>query len=517
MENKDLTDKSKLSLKECSFLVLSAVLIITIASTSSPLFPFNPWDDANCFLTMGRGIVRGLVPYRDLYEQKGPVLYLVHALCSLVPGKSFTGVWILECVMASVFAIYSWRSVKLFIKPSTVSIGFVPLFLSVIYTMHIFNFGDSAEELCFPLLCIVLFYALKAIKTENNLPELKESFISGIISGILFWTKYTFTAFIAAYCLLIIIYSILYREIKKLFSLIGLFLAGAAAVTLPVLVYFVLNNAVGDLFTAYFYNNIFIYNSGSSASGIYSIPVIKNFVIPFAILFELGKEYISLGILLILTIIGAVVFERRYRLRAVILFAVTFIITAMVTFPRVFYIYYYAYIFMFYLPFVLLMFVRLEGYINSKPKVSKKLISIINGAICAVIIALMLLLGKNNYLIFKSEKDIPQFKFAEEINKTENPKVLTFDVMDAGFYTSAGILPSNRFFCFLNIEKDWTEIVDEQGKLIDDYYFDYIICYDDDYDWDCYELYRIEEIPVCDFTGRFTTYTYCLYKLKPEI
>ena len=516
MQNKELTDRSNLSLKECSFLILSAVLIITIASTSSPLFPLNPWDDANCFLTMGRGIIRGLVPYRDLYEQKGPVLYLIHALCSLVPGKSFTGVWILECVMASLFAVYSWKSVKLFVKPSAVSIGIVPMFLSVIYTMRLFNFGDSAEELCFPLLGIVLFYALKALKTENNLPELKEAFICGIIAGILLWTKYTFMAFIAAYCLLIIIYSIIHREFEKLFSLICLFIAGAVTATVPVLLYFSANNALGDLFTAYFYNNMFLYNSGSYTSGIYSIPVIKNIIIPFVILFRLGKEYISLGIILILTIIGAVVFERKYRLRAIILFAVTFLITAMATFPRVYYIYYYAFIFMFYLPFVLLMLVRLEGFIESKLKDSKKLISIFVGAICAVTVAFMLLLGKNNYLILKPAKDIPQFIFAEEINKTSNPKILTFDIMDAGFYTSAGIVPSNRFFCFLNIEKDWPEILNEQGRLIDEGYFDYIICYDDDYDWDHYELYRVEQTPVCDFTGKLATDRFCLYKLKPE-
>ena len=417
MQNKDLTDESRLSLKECLFLILSAVLIITIASTSSPLFPLNPWDDANCFLTVGRGIIKGLVPYRDLYEQKGPVLYLVHALCSLVPGKSFTGVWILECVMASVFAVFSWKTVKLFVNPSAVCTGLVPLSLSVIYTMRLFNFGDSAEELCFPLLGIVLYYALKAIKTEDNLPQLKEGFICGIIAGILFWTKYTFTAFIAAYCLLIIIYSIARREFKKLFSLIGLFLAGAAAASVPVILYFAVNNAHGDLFTSYFYNNMFLYNSGSHTSGIYSIPVIKNIVIPFVILYKLGKEYISLGIILILAIIGAVVIERRYRLRAIILFAFTFLITAMATFPRIYYIYYYAYIFMFYLPFILIMFVRLEGFIESKLKNRKKLLPIFVGTICAVTVAVMLIRSKNNYLLLKPAKDIPQFKFAEEINK----------------------------------------------------------------------------------------------------
>lgn len=516
MQNKELTEKSRLSKKECSFLILSAVLIITIASTCSPLFPLNPWDDANCFLTMGRGILKGLVPYRDLYEQKGPVLYLVHALCALVPGRSFTGVWILESVMASIFAVYSWKSVKLFVKPSKVSIGLVPLFLSVIYTMRLFNFGDSAEELCFPLLSIVLFYALKAVTTEHNLPELKEAFICGIIAGLLLWTKYTFTAFIGAYCLLIIVYSVIYREFRKLFSLIGLFIAGAAVATLPVLLYFGINKALGDMFNAYFYNNMFLYNAGSYKTGILSIPVIKNIAIPFMVLYRLGTEYITIGILLILLIAGSLVFVRKYRLRAVVLFAVTFVITAMATFPRPYYIYYYVLIFMFYLPFILFMFIRAVNFLETKLKDNQRLISIFIGAVCAVTVAVMLLLSKNNYLILKPAKDIPQFKFAEEINKTENPKILTFDIMDAGFYTAAGIVPSNRFFCFLNIEKDWPEILNEQNRLINEGYYDYIVCYDDSYKWDKYELYRVEETPVCDFSGKLATDRFCLYKLKSK-
>ena len=162
------------------------------------------------------------------------------------------------------------------------------------------------------------------------------------------------------------------------------------------------------------------------------------------------------------------------------------------------------------------MFVRLEGVIESKLEKRKKLIQVIAATVFAIIVLTMLCFSKNNYLLLKPAKDIPQFIFAEEINKTENPKVLTFDVMDAGFYTTAGILPANRFYCFLNIENDWPEIINEQGRLIDDYYFDYIICYDDDYDWDRYELYRVEVTPVCDFTGKRTTCTFCLYKLKPE-
>ena len=74
----------RLAKSELAILVISAAVTITIVSACSPLYPFNPWDDANCFFTVGRGIIHGLVPYRDLYEQKGPLLYLF-SLCSGCP------------------------------------------------------------------------------------------------------------------------------------------------------------------------------------------------------------------------------------------------------------------------------------------------------------------------------------------------------------------------------------------------------------------------------------------------
>jgi len=95
MKDRKLKQKGSLSRTELIILIVSAVVTITVVSTCSPLFPFNPWDDANCFFTLGRGIIHGKVPYRDLYEQKGPLLYFLYALAALISEKSFTGAWII--------------------------------------------------------------------------------------------------------------------------------------------------------------------------------------------------------------------------------------------------------------------------------------------------------------------------------------------------------------------------------------------------------------------------------------
>ena len=91
-----------------------AALFLAICSKSSFLYPLNDWYDANGFLTVGKGVLDGLVPYRDLYEQKGPLLYFLHSICALVPGTHFLGVYFLETVCLSVFLYFAGRLLSLY-------------------------------------------------------------------------------------------------------------------------------------------------------------------------------------------------------------------------------------------------------------------------------------------------------------------------------------------------------------------------------------------------------------------
>lgn len=54
------------------FCLVTAFAGLMICSRSSFLYPYNDWNDANSYFTMGKGMMNGLVIYRDLYDQKGP-------------------------------------------------------------------------------------------------------------------------------------------------------------------------------------------------------------------------------------------------------------------------------------------------------------------------------------------------------------------------------------------------------------------------------------------------------------
>ena len=91
---------------------LSAV-VLALCSKSSPLYAFNDWMDANIFFTMGRSMLGGRVLYRDVFDHKGPVLYLLYGLAGLVGGTDFRGVLVLEIIAMTSLLYTGLRTAEL--------------------------------------------------------------------------------------------------------------------------------------------------------------------------------------------------------------------------------------------------------------------------------------------------------------------------------------------------------------------------------------------------------------------
>ncbi len=506
----------RLTVRERLFLALSALFVMLFATCSSPLYAFNYWDDANVFFTMGRGILRGMVPYRDLYEQKGPVLYFAHALCALISSKSFIGVWLMEVALATVFAFFSWKIVKLYYVPSKLTIAIVPAYLALVYTIRMINYGDCAEELCFPLLTIVVFLVLRAANGtkpgSDRLPCSRDALIIGIITGLLFWIKYTFLGAIIGVCIYMILWTIRPKAWKKLLKLVAVFLAGVAAVSIPVLLYFAANHALRDLFEAYFYNNIVYYEKYDYyklyGTHIYDMPVIGHFS---SVIFDLLGScmvFPKYAITMILIAVGGFTVRSKSRDNIISLFflSLVFCLAGIFTKPHI--IYYYGYITMFLAPFALLLMVRIAGFLFKVFVNNKMIINTLYTALAAVLLFVAMVTCKNLYMLKYDKEDYPQYRFAEIINRTPDAKILTYDVMDSGYYLASGTMPSTPYFCYLNIENTWPVILNEQNRLIAEGAFDYIITYDsteDDanvHDWPGYKVVDTYDFTFCDYTGK---------------
>ena len=250
-----------LALAACAAL---AALLLLFASQCSPLYPLNIWGDANCLLTVGRVMKSGGVLYRDIYEQKGPLLYLIHALAACISDTSFWGVYLLEipALTAALYAAYRLLRLR---AGACFSLGAAAVWGALTVTGGAFMRGDSAEEFCLPLLTAALALAYAEYGRRAKPMRAKRLLVCGVLAGCVAAIKYTLLGAMVGLCVVEGVLALKEGGVKRAAQSAGVFLAGMAVPILPWALYFAANGALSDAYTAYLYNNIFLY-SGEAAS-----------------------------------------------------------------------------------------------------------------------------------------------------------------------------------------------------------------------------------------------------------
>ena len=95
---------------ETIFLLLLGFLVSWYGSTSSPRYGWMYAPDANIYLTMGQAwLQEGLYPYADLFDHKGPFIFLINGLASLISPGGYTGLYLMESLSMGLTFIIWYR------------------------------------------------------------------------------------------------------------------------------------------------------------------------------------------------------------------------------------------------------------------------------------------------------------------------------------------------------------------------------------------------------------------------
>lgn len=493
-----ISSKIRTNWKMILFSFIVGLITVLFFSACSPLYAFNPWDDANCFFTVGRGIVRGLVPYRDIYEQKGPLLYFIHALAALISSKSFLGVYLIQAINCSIAHYCSIKIASLYTQvTSRLMILSVPLMM-LLYSVNAYYYGDSAEEMLLPFFAVTLYIVLKSIK-EKTLPGKTETAVIAVGSAWAFWIKYSLCGFFLGAVIIFLVFSIREKQFKKLLKLILVFIIAFFVTAAPILIYFAVNHALGDLFTAYFYNNIFLYKNVNE-----SIPLTG--VIPYSILVTAFK-LMDNPYLLVTFLISVVFFIAKKKYAELLAYMSLFFFTIVFVFNGSFVGFYYIFAVA---AFTLPALAGIEVFF-SKLKIGKAVVIPLSVALAAL--AFFFSIATSS--ISKKKTDYPQFVFAGYMKDCPDATLLEYDFMDQGFYTAAGIVPSEKFFCTLNIDAAYTVAQTSKETAIRERRVEFVVTKNH-----CYDLDGYERIASMNYTGKdFNNYTgtdaYYLYKRVP--
>ena len=444
--------------------LLCALLALLFATSSSPLYATNFWTDTNIYFTIGRGMTRGLMPYRDLFDHKGPLLFILYALGALVSDASFAGVFLLQVLSLACTLFIGWRIVCLY-GEGRLTLAAIPLTAIVSVTCTAYTQGGSAEEFCLPALALGLLCALLRMREGSACSRAgRLCALLGAATGWVFSIKYTDCGLFFGLAFLLLCWEARACSLPRAVRSALCMAAGFAAILLPQALYLAANGALGDCVSVYFIQNIFDYGGEpmSLTGHVYNAlaylrtqsaanPAVAGLAMlgcawtfgeaawrrQRGFLFETLAAPVAAGLLLLFAYWGEMAHP------------------------------YYALVFAALVPLGLAPLGALARVVDRLPanalsgrsRPSAGRVAFI--AACAPALVLTLAVAPACRALCAAvplmdvrREDMAQTVFAQIINEEENPTLLDLCSLDQGFYLAAGVTPNVRYFADNNLNTE---------------------------------------------------------------
>ena len=236
--------------------ICGCVFVLLSASWVSPLCKDTYDYDSSWYSMMGRAITQGMVPYRDYFDLKGPVFFFIEAIGQLF-RHGRVGIFIIECIAASISCIFIWKTCRLYVKPWQ---ALIVMLLTGFVAVSPFWGGNTCEEYMLPFNYACIYLTLKYLKDERYEEYFLPSLIFGISFSVMVLSKVPTCAPMAAAAVTVLIVLIMKKQTRHLPGIIGYFMLGFLMIFIPVCVYFLLHGAFKDFIYAAF---IFAYKRGT--------------------------------------------------------------------------------------------------------------------------------------------------------------------------------------------------------------------------------------------------------------
>lgn len=448
--------KKKINIKNYLYILSVSLIILLITSKNSPLYAFNDWFDANAFFTVGKSIFNNVIPYKDLFEQKGFILYLIYGIGYLIDHNGFFGVFILEVISFSIFLFCNYKIINLYLDKKYSNI-IIPMYAVLICTSTSFVQGGSCEEFAFPFMSIAFYYFIKHFK-QNELSK-KEIFTIGLLAGIVSLLKYTLLGLWIGISIIIILDFIKKKDLKKIINYIKYFILGMIIPILLTVIYFIINNSLKEFIECYITFNIKFYPE--------KMPFIESIIDLYKGLMNTLLRNIPIMFMLMYLPFSMRKIEDNKKVKRGIIFILICILFPIYVIGHRYYPYYLLSI----CPLLIIPIISLVSEI--KTFLDKKIIYVSVPIICII----LSVVGANyREQLFSKKEDFFQYKYANFINQYKDPTLLNMETLDAGLYTTTGIVPNKRYFEVQNIDYNiYPDNLDEMRNYIKNKEVDFIL------------------------------------------
>lgn len=442
-------------------LLVWAAAVLMLMSPDSPLHGLWAHTDSAWFYMAGKAWMNGLRPYVDFADSKGPLVWLIYGVGYLLSPRSYTGVYVLSCLFYAGTFWYNFKTARIFMDDDRRSL-LVTLLMAFPYFLYWFHFEVRAEDFCnffvaMSMYCLFRLLYGSGAAAARPTPRRCGLVLGGCFSALLL-IKFNIAAMQAS-MVGIALWHCLWNKEKS--SMLKWVVAGAVAVALPFVAYFLVTDTFGAFVQEYFINTL----GTVSSEGGYQ----KSF-------FREMAEALSIPaplVLLLVIIYGGWLIGRQQRHYRYIPLSVGVFFFMLATIHKLPHYYSICSIFVIYLMIDMVKSV-------TRPLGNKTLVAAVAGILAWGIYENVRIVSQLNIAAVWTEKDSRTVyeEISQIMSGVDKPLILNLGSNEQGYGISQGALPAGKYWAYqLGSTHDMTR---EHLELLRSGKADFVIVFDEE-------------------------------------
>ncbi len=274
------------------FSVLMAVIFVLLFSYStSPLYRMYANSDSAIFQTIGAFWAKGRLPYVELWDHKGPLIFAIDAIGYRIGERH--GILIIQIISMSITNIFLFKLAK--IKFSTPKAMLVVLLFLVKLILN-YEEGNYTEEYMLPFIAASIYGMYMWGSGTERSHSARWAFVYGAGVGACLLTRITNAVPILGGTCFILYELVKYRKLRNIVRNAIFFALGLMIMVMPFVVYFWIQGALSEMWYGMIgYNLTYVQHVGLNLSSKPLLEIVRIFVAYFC---SMGLCIISLILIL---------------------------------------------------------------------------------------------------------------------------------------------------------------------------------------------------------------------------
>jgi hypothetical protein len=212
--------------------LIAALLVIVFAQWTPRHFHSFSIFDSGIFLYVGEQLRQGYRLYRDVWDHKPPIIFLVNEIGLMFGGGSPAGVLLLDFIFCLIFFLAAHRAMRQLFGSAP---ALIATLLGILFFRDITPQPNLGEIVCLPFQFPAFFLLLADLEYGVSLTRAASQ---GVLLALLFWTRPDGIAISLIYCVVVAAKKAkstapLRSRLSKAAGFAGAFVAASAAIVVP--------------------------------------------------------------------------------------------------------------------------------------------------------------------------------------------------------------------------------------------------------------------------------------------